>query len=72
MKLIDVQKCGKYKYVGCLDSDMIQTLFAYGFYEGAEIEVLMQGKFGYVVEVLGTKFSVNSNLAKIILLKSMV
>lgn len=69
MKLIDVKSGGKYTYISCNDESMKVNLRAYGFFEGVEITVVSSGKYGYVVEVLGSRFSINQKLAEVILLK---
>jgi len=67
MKLIEVEKCGSYKFVGCSDKSMQNILNSYGFFCGVDVTIINFGKKGFVVDVLGSKFSINSKLAEVIL-----
>lgn len=69
MKLLDVTTGGKFTYLSCTDESMKINLRAYGFFDGVDITVVSSGKYGYVVEVLGSRFSINQKLAETILLK---
>lgn len=69
MKLADVKSGGEYTYLTCNDETMRVNLRAYGFFEGVDVVVISRGKYGYVVEVLGGRFSINQKLAEAIILK---
>lgn len=69
MKLLDVKYGGKFTYLSCEDESMKINLRAYGFFEGVDITVVTSGKYGYVVEVLGSRFSINQKLADAIIIK---
>lgn len=66
MDLIGVVKHGSCKFVKCRDDDLSKVLRSYGFISGVQIKVVSKNKHGLVVEVLGTKYSINLNMAKII------
>ena len=70
MKLSEAKACGKYLFLGCLDDNISERLFSYGFFVGVEVVILTMGKFGYVVDCLGTKYTINKSLAEVVLLKS--
>ena len=70
MKLSEVKGCGKYLFLGCMDNEIRERLVSYGFFIGVEVVVLTMGKFGYVVDCLGTKYTINRSLADVLLLKS--
>ena len=66
MNLRSINLCGCYKFISCLDSNYKSSLRAYGFIEGVLVNVLRKTKRGLVVEVLGSKYSINLKLAEII------
>lgn len=66
MKLIDVKTKGRYLYLGCDDRTYFNILRTYGFLAGMEIDVLNCGKNSYVLRILGSKYTINKNLAGVI------
>ena len=68
MKLSEVEECKKYKFMVCVDDAMKKILKSYGFIKGVDVWVKNKSKKVYVVEVLGSKFAINKDLAEIILL----
>ena len=66
MKLSEVRKSGKYKFLRVEDKSFSGVLQAYGFVGGIELVVINKTPKGCVVEVLGSKFSVNQKLASMI------
>ena len=69
MKLSEVEECKKYNFMVCVDDAMKEILKSYGFIKGVDVWVKNKSKKVYVVEVLGSKFAINKDLAEIILLE---
>ena len=69
MKLVDVKGCGEFCYLGCADEKMSKRLVSFGFIVGVKLKVVGRMKSGFVVDVLGSKFAINSKLASAIILE---